>query len=105
MAEIAGWESGQIDCVLTFSQAPIDIGVYHHFPANWFDILKTWVKYKGLGFTSSGSNEIKWYADADFSREWCRGNADQIESVLSKTGYIIKFANCPIVWVNKCKQR
>ena len=41
MAEIAGWESGQIDCVLTFSQAPIDIGVYHHFPANWFDILKT----------------------------------------------------------------
>ena len=39
IAEIAGWESGQIDYVLAFSQAPIDGGVYLHLPANWFDML------------------------------------------------------------------
>ena len=28
---------------------------------------------------------------------------DQVCSVLSRTGYIIKFANCTIVWVDKMK--
>ena len=37
----------------------------------------------------------------DFSGAWCREDADQVKSVLSRTGYIIKFANCPIVWVSK----
>ena len=32
MAEIAGWESRQIDYVLDFSQAPIDSDVYLHLP-------------------------------------------------------------------------
>ena len=64
-------------------------------------MLKTGVKDKGLVFTPSGSNGIKCYADADFSRAWFRENADQVGSVLSRTGYIIKFANCPIIWVSK----
>ena len=58
-------------------------------------------KYKGLVFTPNVSNGIACYADADFSRAWCREYAYQVESVLSRTGYIIKFANCPIVWLSK----
>ena len=61
MAEIAGWESIQIDYVLDFSQTNFFSDVYLHLTANWFD--------------------------------------------MSGTGYIIKFANCPIVWVSKCKQK
>ena len=50
-------------------------------------------KDKGLVFTPNGSNGIECYADADFSREWCREDAYQVGSVLSRTGYIIKFGH------------
>ena len=104
MSEIAGWESGQIYYVLDFSQAPIDSDVYIHLPKNWFDMLKNGIKDKGLVFTTSGSNGIKFYANADFSRAWCRENTDQVGSVLLRARYNIKFANCPIVWVNKIQK-
>ena len=101
MAEIAGWKPIQIDYVIYFYQSPIDSNVYLHLTSNWFDILKTGVEDKGLVFTPNGSNGIKCYVDADFSGEWCREDADQVGSVLLRTGYIIKFANFPIVWVSK----
>ena len=101
MANIAGQESRQIYYVLAFSQAPIDSDDYLHLPKNWFDMLKTGVDDKGLVFTPSVSNGIKCYADADFSGTWCREDAYQVGSVFPRTGYIIKFANCPIVWVIK----
>ena len=101
MAEISGWESRYIYYVLDFSQAPIDGDVYLHLPENWFDMLKSGVEDKGFVFTSSRSNGIKCYANADFSGAWCREDAYQVGSVLPRTGYIIKFANCPIVWVIK----
>ena len=37
----------------------------------------------------------------DFSGAWRKEDADQVGSVLSRTGYIIKLANCPIIWVSK----
>ena len=101
MPEIAGWESRYIDYILAFSKSPIDNGVYLYLPANWFDALKTGVKHKGLVLTPDGSNGIKCHADAYFSGSWCREDVDQFGSVLSRTRYIIKFANFPIVWVSK----
>ena len=56
---------------------------------------------KGLVFTPDGSNKLECYADADFAGAWCKEDADEVGSVLSRTGYLIKFANCPIVWVSK----
>ena len=78
MSEISGWESRKIDYVLALPQAPIDIDVYLHLPANWFDTLKTGVEDKGLVFTPDGSNEIKCYADAYFSGAWCGEYSDQV---------------------------
>ena len=101
MVEIAGRESRQIDDVLAFSQAPIDSDVYLHLPANWFNMLKTGVEDKGLVFTPHVSNGIKFYPDADVYGSWYREDAHQVVSVLSRTGYIIKFANFPIFWVSK----
>ena len=71
MDEITGWDSSEINCVLAFSQAPIDSDVYPHLPDNWFDMLKTGVEDKGLVLTPDGSNGIKYYADADFYGGWC----------------------------------
>ena len=64
-------------------------------------MLKTEVEDKGLDCTPNESNGIKCYDDADFSGAWCREDSEQVGSVLSRTGYIIKFANFPIVWVSK----
>ena len=40
MADMAGWESRQIDYVIAFSQVTIDSDVYLHLTENWFDMLK-----------------------------------------------------------------
>ena len=49
-------------------------------------------KDKGLVFTPNGSNGLECYADAYLAGAWCREDADQVGSVLSRTGYIIKIA-------------
>ena len=56
---------------------------------------------KGLFFTSDVLNGLECYANAYFTVAWCREDADQVGSVLSRNVYIIKFANCPIVWGSK----
>ena len=55
------------------------------------------MKDKGLVFTPDGSNGLECYGDAEFSGAWCREYAYQIESVLSRTRYILKFESFPIV--------
>ena len=59
------------------------------------------IKDKGLVFTPDGLNVIECCADAYLSESWCREDSDQVGSVLSITGYIIKSSNFPIVWVSK----
>ena len=58
-------------------------------------------KDKGLVFTPGRWNGIEYYVNADFSGAWCREDEDQVWPVLSRSGYIIKLANCPIVLVGK----
>ena len=41
------------------------------------------------------------YIDADFSGGWKDGNHDSPESVLSRTGFVIVYAGCPITWGSK----
>ena len=40
----------------------------------------------------------------DFSGAWCTEDADKVGSVLSRTEYINKLANCPIVWLGKIQR-
>jgi len=44
---------------------------------------------------------VECYADADFAGAWDLNNPDDAENVKSRTGFIIKFANCPIFWSSK----
>ena len=70
-------EKYSIDPKQSHAEAVKSIGLYLH---------KT--KDKGLFFTCYGSNGIECYADADFFVSWYREYADQVEPVLSRTGYI-----------------
>lgn len=41
------------------------------------------------------------YVDADFAGMWNEEITDEPSSVKSRTGYVILFANCPVLWVSK----
>ena len=39
--------------------------------------------------------------DADFAGGWQQADADSAENVMSRTGYVLMYAGCPINWVSK----
>ena len=39
--------------------------------------------------------------DAYFSGCWSQANTDNADNVMSRAGYIIRYAGCPIVWCSK----
>ena len=57
---------------------------------------------KGIIFISAPEESFTVYADADFAGNWNRGEAEHDDATAkSHTGYVIKFAGCPIVWTSK----
>ena len=46
-------------------------------------------------------NMVQCFVDADFAGAWDKDNPDDPSNVKSRTGFIIKFANCPIYWSSK----
>ena len=49
-------------------------------------------------------NKVKglvYYVDADFTGEWYKADTSNSEAVISKTGYVIKYTNCPVPWCSK----
>jgi len=41
------------------------------------------------------------FVDADFAGLWTEDSSSDLTSVKSRTGYVILFANCPVLWVSK----
>ena len=58
-------------------------------------------KTKGMVFKSDLNKHFEVFVDADFAGSWNANWSEDQQSVLSRTGYLIKFANCPIVYVSK----
>ena len=56
---------------------------------------------KGIIYKVDRSKGLEVYVDADFAGAWTAADADNAENVLSRTGYVICYANCPIVWCSK----
>ena len=44
---------------------------------------------------------LECYVDADFSGGWSSGNHTNLECVLSRTGFVIMYAGCPLTWYSK----
>ena len=56
----------------------------------------------GIQISPSKSASFEVYADADFAGQWNKLLAAQDESTAkSRTGYIIFFAGCPLIWTSK----
>jgi hypothetical protein len=56
---------------------------------------------KGYILRPTETPSIDCYADADFTGSWTVDNLDNPTSVKSRTGYLITFAGCPILWTSK----
>ena len=44
---------------------------------------------------------IDRYVDAKFSNGWAQADSDNAENIISCTGYVIKYAECPVLWCSK----
>ena len=53
---------------------------------------------KGLICTPEATFELNAYCDSDFAGRWHSSVSHLRESCLSRTGYVIMFAGCPILW-------
>ena len=59
------------------------------------------IKERGMIYKPDKTKGIKCFVDADFARNWTKANADNPENCLSRTGYIICIAGCPVTWTSK----
>ena len=51
---------------------------------------------RGLIYKPDRSNGLKCYIDANFAGGWSQADSVNADNVLSHTGYVIMYANCPI---------
>ena len=55
----------------------------------------------GLVFNQSKKLVVDCYADADFAGLWGHENPQDPICARSRTGFVVTFANCPLLWVSK----
>jgi histone deacetylase 1/2 len=58
-------------------------------------------KDKGLILSMNASKGLECYVDADFAGGYRKEDTSNPRDLLSRCGYVIKYANCPIVWSSK----
>ena len=58
-------------------------------------------EYSGLLFTVDHLNSIEIFVDASFAGDWNKSWSQDPSSVFSRTGFIIFYAGCPIIWLSK----
>ena len=79
-----------IDPKLSHEQAIMRIGRY---------LLGT--KDRGIIYEPDPKKGLECYVDADFAGGWSLADSDDADNVMSRTGYVLFYAGCPIYWVSK----
>ena len=60
---------------------------------------------RGIIYKPDRSKGLECYVDADFAGGWTQADASNAENVVSRTGYVIMYANCPILWVSRLQTK
>ncbi len=55
----------------------------------------------GIIYKVDKSKGLEVYTDADFAGGWNNADSQNADNVLSRTGFVICYANCPILWCSK----
>ena len=56
---------------------------------------------RGMVYTVDKTEGLEVYVDADFAGGWSATDAKSAYNVLSRTGFVICYANCPVIWCSK----
>ena len=60
---------------------------------------------KGICFSPNGIlTHLECYVDADFAGNYTSETCEDPNSVKSRTGCVIKYAGCPIIWFSRLQQ-
>ncbi len=59
------------------------------------------MRKQGIIYKPDKNKGLECYVNADFPGAWSQADADNSENVLSCTGYVLMYANCPILWVSR----
>jgi hypothetical protein len=74
----------------------------HGKAVNWLGRYLLATRDKGLILCPDASKALECYADADFAGAWHKDDATfDIDTAKSRSGYLITFAGCPLVWQSK----
>jgi hypothetical protein len=56
---------------------------------------------EGIIYNPDISKGLECYVDADFAGGWQNADAEDADNVLSRTGMVLMYANCPIFWFSR----
>ena len=56
---------------------------------------------EGIIFRPDPTKGLECHVDADFAGGWSSGDHTNPECVLSRTGFVISYAGCPVYWCSK----
>jgi hypothetical protein len=56
---------------------------------------------EGLILRPDSARGIQCFVDADFANGWSSEDSDESSTVYSRTGFVIMYAGCPLIWVSK----
>ena len=56
---------------------------------------------RGVIYTVDKSRGLEVYVDADFDCGWNMADSNNAYNVLSRTGFVIRYAGCPVIWSSK----
>ena len=72
-------------------------------------VIKGLVRYlyhtrkEGIVYSPDTSKDLGCYVDTDFVGGWQEANVDDADNIMSRTGMVIMYANCPIFWHSSVK--
>ena len=56
---------------------------------------------KGIIYNVDRTKGLEVYTDANSAGGWHTSDSDNADNVLSRTGFVICYANCPVIWCSK----
>jgi hypothetical protein len=95
-----GWNITTSACADNIMSRTGFVITYANFPIYWASCLQTETKDRGIVYEPDNSMGIECYVDADFAGGWIITTSAYADYIMSCTGFIITYANCPIYWAS-----
>ena len=61
-------------------------------------------RHQGMILNPDKTKGLELFVDADFAGNWDPENTEDIDTARSRHGYLVKYANCPIIWKSQLQR-